>query len=37
MAKRTKLFKFEKGVITGLERDGKSQREIAKALLVKSK
>ena len=32
MAKGSKLSEFEKGEITGLERDGKSQREIAKAL-----
>ena len=32
MAKETKLSEFEKGKITALKRDGKSQREISKAL-----
>ena len=32
MAKGTKLFEFEKGEITALEKFGKSQREILKAL-----
>ena len=32
MAKRTKLSEFEKGEITVLKRDEKSQREISKAL-----
>ena len=32
MTKGTKLSKFEKGEITALKRDGKSQREISKAL-----